>query len=58
MCNLIDQWVSMGEAKGRYTSLNNMIKNGIPEKEGMRLLGFTEAEAAGYRTWVSEEAAE
>ena len=57
MCNLVDQWVNMGEekgkAEGRYISLQKIIKNGIPEAEGMHLLEFTEAEAAGYRSWLS-----
>ena len=54
MCNLVDQWLSMGKAEGRYISLQNIVHNGIPEKEGMQLLGFTETEAAGYHSWLRE----
>ncbi|MDO4265503.1 MAG: hypothetical protein Q4C63_03445 [Eubacteriales bacterium] len=67
MCNLVDQWIDMGvkqglaegialgQADGRYISLQNIIKNGISEAEGIRLLNFSKEETEGYHSWLSGE---
>ena len=44
-----------GMQDGKFISLQNLIKNGIPEEEGMRLLEFTEAEVSSYHVWLEKE---